>query len=104
MSNAQSGDVMSVISEVVSPLEVSPDSSFDDLEASSVLLLRLMVALQRRFDVVLDVVDMFSVDDVNDLVRLVEERMPRERARSNVTPVADRRTVQVTAEPKTYGS
>lgn len=67
--------MLSVISEVVSPLEVSPDSSLDDLEASSVLLLRLMVALQQKFDVVLDVVDMFSVDDVGDLVRLVEERM-----------------------------
>jgi acyl carrier protein len=77
MSTAQSGDVMSVISEVVSPLEVSPDSSLDDLEVTSVLLLRLMVALQRRFDVVLDVVDMYSVDDVGDLVRLVEERIPR---------------------------
>jgi acyl carrier protein len=77
MPNIQSEDVMSVIFEVFSPLEVSLDKSFDDLEANSVLLLRLMAALQRRFDVVLDVVDMFTVEDVGDLVRLVEERMPR---------------------------
>ena len=85
MSNAQPGDVMSVISEVVSPIQVSPDSTLEDLEVSSVLLLRLMVALQRKFDIVLDVVDMFSVDDVADLVRLVEERIPRNGFASTTT-------------------
>lgn len=68
---------MSVISEVFAPEEISPDGTFDDLGATSVLLLRLMVALQREFNVDLDVVDMYSVEDVADLIRLVEERMTR---------------------------
>lgn len=70
-----SSEVISVISDVFAPLEVAPDSRLEDLEANSVFLLRLMVALQREFDVDLDVVDMFSVDDVNQLVQFVEERM-----------------------------
>lgn len=77
MSNTQSGDLMSVISEVFAPLEVSLDDTFDDLGATSVSLLRLMVSIQNRFDVTLDVVDMFTVDKVGDLVELVETRMPR---------------------------
>jgi acyl carrier protein len=68
---------MSAISEVFAPAEVSPDSTLDDLGADSVSLLRLMASIQRRFDVVLDVVDMYSVNDVGELIRLVEERMTR---------------------------
>ncbi len=77
MSNQQPEHVLSVISEVFAPAEVSPSSTFDDLEATSVLLLRLMVSLQHEFDVELDVVDIFSVTDVAELIRLVEERMAR---------------------------
>jgi acyl carrier protein len=77
MPNEKPDDLMSVISEVFAPLDVSLDSTFEDLEATSVLLLRLMVSINRRCDVELDVVDMFSVDDVGDLVKLVEERMPQ---------------------------
>ncbi|MFE6503738.1 acyl carrier protein [Kitasatospora sp. NPDC057738] len=76
MSNAQSDDLMSVISEVFAPLEVSLDSTFDDLGATSVSLLRLMVSIQSTFDVDLDVVDMFTVANVGELVQLVEERIP----------------------------
>lgn len=75
MSNEKSDDLISLLSEVFAPLEVSLDSTLDGLEATSVTLLRLMVSIKRRFDVDLDVVDMFTVDDVGDLVRLVEERM-----------------------------
>lgn len=75
MSNEKSDDLISVISEVFAPLEVSLDSTLDGLEATSVLLLRLMVTIQRRFDVELDVVDMFTVDNIGDLVQLVEERI-----------------------------
>lgn len=82
MSNEQSHDLMSVISEVFAPAEVSPESTFDDLGASSLHLLRLVSSFNRRFDVALDVVDMFSVDNVGDLIRLVEERM----ARSGLAP------------------
>jgi acyl carrier protein len=77
MSDGQSDDLMSVISEVFAPHEVSLASTFDSLGATSVSLLRLMVSIQSRFGVDLDVVDMFSVDGVGDLVRLVEERMTR---------------------------
>ncbi|MFD8705794.1 acyl carrier protein [Kitasatospora sp. NPDC059648] len=76
MSNAQSDALMSVISEVFAPLEVSLDSTFDDLGATSVSLLRLMVSIQSTFDVDLDVVDMFTVANVGELVQLVEERAP----------------------------
>lgn len=75
MSNEQSDDLISVVSEVFAPLEVSLDSTFDGLGASSVSLLRLMVSIQSKFDIDLDVVDMFTVNDVGDLIRLVEERM-----------------------------
>ncbi|WP_405976464.1 acyl carrier protein [Streptomyces sp. NBC_00988] len=75
MSNEQSDALMSEISEVFAPLEVSRDSTFADLGATSVSLLRLMVAMQSKFNVDLDVVDMFTVDDVSEFIRLVEERM-----------------------------
>lgn len=77
MPNEKLDDLISVISEVFAPLDVSLDSTFEDLEANSVLLLRLMVSIHRRCDVELDVVDMFSVDGIGDLVKLVEERMPQ---------------------------
>lgn len=80
MSQVKPDDVMVVISEVFAPREVSVDSSFDDLEADSVLMLRLMVALQRKFNVVLDIVDMFDVEVIGDLLRLVEERVPHREA------------------------
>ncbi|MFD5733308.1 acyl carrier protein [Streptomyces sioyaensis] len=75
MSNEQSDDLMSVISEVFAPLDVSLDSTFDELGATSVSLLRLMVSIQSTFDVDLDVVDMFTVANVGELVQLVEERI-----------------------------
>ncbi|MGE7437909.1 acyl carrier protein [Kitasatospora sp. NPDC001175] len=75
MSNEQSDDLMSVISEVFAPLEVSLDSTFDDLGATSVSLLRLMVSIQSTFDVDLDVVDMFTVANVGELVQLAEQRI-----------------------------
>ncbi|MEU1128297.1 acyl carrier protein [Streptomyces sp. NPDC005900] len=77
MSDIQSADLLSVISEVFAPLEVSPDNTFDDLGATSVSLLRLMVSIQSAFDVPLDVVDMFTVENVGELMQLVEERMPQ---------------------------
>jgi acyl carrier protein len=77
MPNEQSDHVMSVIAEVFAPTEVAPESTFDDLGVTSVMLLRLMVSLQRECGAELDVIDMFSVDDVGALVRLVEERSSR---------------------------
>jgi acyl carrier protein len=77
MPNEKLDDLMSVISEVFAPLDVSLDSTFEDLEVSSILLLRLMVSINHRCDVELDIVDMFSVDNIGDLVKLVEERMPQ---------------------------
>ncbi|MET8723861.1 acyl carrier protein [Streptomyces misionensis] len=76
MSNEQPGDLMSVISEVFAPREVTLESAFEDLEATSVTLLRLMVSIQSTFDVDLDVVDMFTVANIGELVQLVEERIP----------------------------
>ncbi|QLJ02793.1 acyl carrier protein [Streptomyces sp. NEAU-sy36] len=76
MSNDQPGDLMSVISEVFAPREVTLESAFEDLEATSVTLLRLMVSIQSTFDVDLDVVDMFTVANIGELVQLVEERIP----------------------------
>ncbi|WP_217208452.1 acyl carrier protein [Streptomyces sp. AC550_RSS872] len=78
MSNDLSDDLMSVISEVFAPREVSLDDTFDSLEATSVSLLRLMVSIRSSFNVTLDVVDMFTVDNIGDLVQLVEERMAQD--------------------------
>jgi len=75
MPNDQSDELLSVISEVFAPTEVSLDSTLDDLEATSLHLLRLMSSLQYKFNIALDVADMFTVKDVGDLIRLVEERM-----------------------------
>jgi acyl carrier protein len=76
MLNDQSNYLLSVISEVFAPAEVSPTSTLESLGATSVTLLRLMAAVRRELDVELDVVDMFSIDDVGDLIRLVGERKP----------------------------
>lgn len=75
MSDEWSAELMSVISEVFAPLEVSPESTLDSLEATSISLLRLMASIQSRFDVELDVVDMFTVGDIGELIQLVKERM-----------------------------
>ncbi len=75
MSIQMPDDLISVVSEVFAPIAVSPDSTFEELEATSVSFLRLMAAVKRRFKVDLDVVDMFDVDDVGALIQLVEERM-----------------------------
>ncbi|MER5950472.1 acyl carrier protein [Streptomyces sp. NPDC001904] len=77
MSNEQSDALMSEISEIFSPLEVSRDSTFADLGATSVSLLRLMVSTQTKFNVDIDVVDMFTVDTVGEFISLVEERIPQ---------------------------
>jgi acyl carrier protein len=68
-------DVLSVVSEVFSPLEISSEDSFDDLEATSILLLRLMLTLRDQFEIPLDVVDMFDVETIGDLVQLVNDRV-----------------------------
>jgi acyl carrier protein len=75
MTSQLSENLMAAISEVFSPHEVSLESTFDSLEATSVSMLRLMALLQGRFGVTLDVVDMFSVEDIGDLMQLVEERV-----------------------------
>jgi len=74
MSNV-SDAVLSLVSEVFAPEPISPEGTFEDLGATSVLLLRLMATIQRQLDIDLDVVDMYSVDDVAGLIHLVEERM-----------------------------
>jgi len=76
MSKIESDDVVSVISEVFAPTQVSPDSTFEELGVASAVRLRLLVSIQQRLGVNLDVVDIFSVDDVRGLIRLVEEHMP----------------------------
>ena len=75
-----SDEVVTIVSDVFDVKGVSPDRNFDDLEATSVLFLRLMLAIQGRFDIELDVVDMYSVDYVADLIQLVEERVPQRGA------------------------
>lgn len=79
MSSDQSDEFMSVIAEVFSTADISPDSTFNDLEANSVKLLQLIVALKSKFDVDIDVVDMFTVGTVGDLALLVKDRVPQTR-------------------------
>ncbi|WP_030348948.1 acyl carrier protein [Streptomyces sp. NRRL S-1022] len=50
---------------------VSIDDSFVDLRVNSVAVLRLMAALEKRFDIPLDLVDLFQAQAVDDLVELV---------------------------------
>lgn len=80
MSNSLSDDVVAALSvafELDDAGAIMPDSTFEDLGSTSVFLLRLLVALWRHFDVDLDVADMYSVDDVAGLVRLVDVRTCR---------------------------
>ncbi|MFH9663487.1 acyl carrier protein [Streptomyces sp. NPDC017248] len=50
---------------------VSINDSFVDLRVNSVAVLRLMAALEDRFDIPLDLVDLFQAQAVDDLVELV---------------------------------
>jgi acyl carrier protein len=83
MDSARADEVMAKISEVLAPIEAKPEDNFDDLETTSVHMLRLMVTLQREFDVDIDVVDMFEVEFVEDLIRLVVGRLPQQGAVAN---------------------
>lgn len=78
MSKVEPDDLVSVISEVFAPAQVSPDGTFEELGVTSVVRLRLLVSIQQRLGVNLDVVDIFSVHDVRGLIRLVEEHLPEE--------------------------
>ena len=67
---------MAVFSEAFASVEVTAESTLFDLGANSLDLLRLMNQFQQKFDVLLDVVDMFSAENVGELVQLVESRRP----------------------------
>jgi acyl carrier protein len=74
MSSEKSGDVLALVSEVFAPVEVRPESTFDDLGADSLQLLRLMNDFHTEFDVQVDVIDMFTVENIAELVTLIESR------------------------------
>jgi acyl carrier protein len=59
---------------------VSPADTLVGLRAGSVSILRLMAALRDRFDISIDVVDMFQAVAVSDLVVLVADSMSRRPA------------------------
>ncbi|MEV6256976.1 acyl carrier protein [Nocardia sp. NPDC051911] len=64
----------SVLDEVAASFgvpAVSPDQTLAGLGVDSVAVLRCMTRLQNRFDVAIDVVDMFTATQVRDLVELV---------------------------------
>ena len=74
MSSSRSDNVLAAVAEVFAADEVAPESTFEDLGSTSVLFLRLLVFLQRHLDADIDVVDMYSVETVADLIQLVDER------------------------------
>lgn len=78
MAKPTQDDLILAISEIFAPLEVSADSTLDSLEATSVSLLRLMAMVQRQFHVELDVVDMYTIEVISDLIKLIEERISNE--------------------------
>jgi acyl carrier protein len=49
---------------------VTSASRLDELGMSSEQLLQLMVALEDRFDITVDLVDIFTADTVGDIARL----------------------------------
>ncbi|MDW4909128.1 acyl carrier protein [Streptomyces sp. ADMS] len=61
--------------------EVGVGDSFAKLGANSVGLLRLMSAIQEKFDVIIDLVDIFQVKNVAELVTLVDEVLARKKER-----------------------
>ncbi|MGN7187578.1 phosphopantetheine-binding protein [Microbacterium enclense] len=66
MVSNERDELMAVIASVFAPAEVSMDSTLNNFGASSLLLLRLISALQRRFGVVLDVAELFSAEDISE--------------------------------------
>lgn len=83
MVNNEHDELMAVIASVFAPAEVSVDSTFDDLGASSLSLLRLISVLQRRFGVVIDVAVLFSAEDISEVIELVDTQRAQGAAVSN---------------------
>lgn len=83
MVSNEHDEVMAVITSVFAPVEVSVDSTFDDLGASSLSLLRLISVLQRRFGVMIDVAELFSAEDISEVIELVETRRAQSTVASN---------------------
>ncbi|MFI5726991.1 acyl carrier protein [Streptomyces cyaneofuscatus] len=64
-----------ILREVAKSFElptVNPADSFTDLQQNSLAVLRMMVALEKRYGVGIDLVDVFSAASVADLVQLVQ--------------------------------
>jgi acyl carrier protein len=64
--------VLAEIADVLGLAEVRAEQRMPDLGADSVTLLRLMGVLQERFDISMDVVDIFTAELAGDLVATVE--------------------------------
>jgi len=61
--------------------EVGVDDDFAQLGANSVALLRLMSAIQEKYDISIDLVDILQIENVAELVKLVNESLAREKGR-----------------------
>jgi acyl carrier protein len=65
-------EVLREAAKVVGVVEVRAEQRVADLKPDSVTLMRLIAALQERFDISIDVVDVFTAETVSDLVDIVE--------------------------------
>ncbi|MBB5960729.1 acyl carrier protein [Saccharothrix tamanrassetensis] len=71
--DAVGSGALEVIADAMGVADVRPEQSMSDLHPDSATLLQVVGALQERFDITFDVVDVFSAEVVGDLVRLVRE-------------------------------
>jgi mycobactin peptide synthetase MbtE len=79
--NTRTADILGEVARTFGVPEVRADDSFARLGANSVALLRLMSAIQERYDITIDLVDIFQVGNVAELVTLVDKSLTREKGR-----------------------
>ena len=57
----------------LAPDKVKPESSFTDMEADSLYMVEIMLAIEESFDITID--DASNMETVADLVKYVEEKI-----------------------------
>ncbi|WP_369174966.1 acyl carrier protein [Streptomyces sp. R28] len=74
---ARTAETLREVAKAFGVPEVKGEDHFAQLGANSVSLLRLMSALQEKYDITIDLVDIFQARTVAELVVLVENATVR---------------------------
>lgn len=62
--------VIAELTRVTDVAAITPDMALDDLHLTSEATLRLLMALEKRFGVTIDIVDLFTAEKVDELIAL----------------------------------